>query len=182
MFSFIMTADVHVVPPSQDGRDGAGNKVTAETDINNLQLDWRQKYKEGSKTLRDWKKMGLQKSKELSYPGVDEEIARVLRSARAEIDEETAAKLPKWDDVVSQYGDTPIIHGLENCERYRETVKPADRMIGPAGIFNTGTNLFFQVMKENCNIPEAATSKSHSEPRKNGIRYQGVYVCCSLHL
>lgn len=46
--------------------------------------------------------------------------------------------------------------------------------IGPAGIFNTGTNLFFQVEKENCVIKEAALSKSHSEPRKNGIRYQGT--------
>lgn len=169
MFAFMMTADI----PRQDG---AGNKVTPETDINNLRSDWRQVYKEGSKTLRDWKKMGLEKSKNLSYPGVDEEIARVLRTARADIDSETAAKLPKWADVVSQYGDKPIIHGLENCERYRQAVKPADRMIGPAGIFNTGTNLFFQVMKENCNIEAAATSTSHSEPRKNGIRYQGEYL------
>jgi hypothetical protein len=82
--------------------------------------------------------------------------------------------------VVSQYGDKSIIHGLENCERYRQQVKPADRMIGPAGIFNTGTNLFFQVEKENCVIKEAALSKSHSEPRKNGIRYQGVFQQCIL--
>ena len=76
--------------------------------------------------------MGLEKNKSLSYPGVDEEIARILRSARAEIDAETAAQLPKWADVVSQYGDKPIIHGLENCERYRQQVKPEDRMVRDA--------------------------------------------------
>ena len=153
--------------------DGAGNTPNDQTSIHNLRSDWKQIYKEGTKTLRDWKSMGLQRSKlQLSYPNVDEEIARILRSARAEVDAATIAQLPKWDDVVSQYGARPIVHGLENCEEYRRTVKPRDRMIGPAGIFNTGTNLFFQVMKENCDIREAALSKSHSEPRKNGIRYQ----------
>ena len=116
--------------------------------------------------------MGLQKSVDLTYPGVDEEIASILRMARVEIDDETASLLPQWKDVVAQYGDKPIIHGLDTCETYRQNVQPQDRMIGPAGIFNTGTNLFFQVMKENCDIQEAAHSKTHSEPRKNGIRYQ----------
>ena len=153
--------------------DGAGNIPNDQTSIQNLRSDWKQIYKEGTKTLRDWKKMGLQRSKStLRYPDVDEEIARILQSARAEVDAETLSQLPAWNDVVSQYGTRPIVHGLERCEEYRRSVKPRDRMIGPAGIFNTGTNLFFQVMKENCDIREAALSKSHSEPRKNGIRYQ----------
>ena len=152
--------------------DGAKGKSRDELSIQNLRSDWRKIYKEGSKSLRDWKQIGLDKSKNISYPGIDEEIARVLRTARVEVDDETAAQLPKWDDVVAQYGDKPIIHGLETCERYREMVQPQDRMIGPAGIFNTGTNLFFQVMKENCDIKAAAHSTSHKEPRKNGIRYQ----------
>ncbi|KAL3799562.1 hypothetical protein HJC23_008689 [Cyclotella cryptica] len=152
--------------------DGAGNKPGPETSIRNLPADWQEIYKKGSKNLRDWKKNGLEKSMVLTYPGVDDKIADILRTARVEIDEETASRLPTWEDVVSQYGEKPIIHGLEKCETYRNMVKPEDRMIGPAGIFNTGTNLFFQLMKENCDIKEAAHSTSHKEPRKNGIRYQ----------
>jgi hypothetical protein len=92
--------------------DGVGMSVREQTtendNSNSLRSDWRQVYKEGSKTLRDWKQMGLEKSKSLSYPGVDEEIARVLRSARAEIDAETAALLPKWAGKLPPCLDTQI--------------------------------------------------------------------------
>ena len=54
-------------------------------------------------------------------------------------------------------------------------VKPEDRMLGPAGIFNTGTNLLFQLMKENCDIKEARLSKTHTEPKRNGIRWQAPW-------
>jgi hypothetical protein len=51
------------------------------------------------------------------------------------------------------YGDKPVIHGLETCEHYRNMVKPEeDRSIGPAGLFNTGTNLLFTLLKSNCEI------------------------------
>ena len=50
------------------------------------------------------------------------------------------------------YGDKPVIHGIETCEHYREMVKPEDRTMGPAGLFNTGTNLMWKLMTENCDI------------------------------
>ena len=102
--------------------------------------------------------------------GVDDHIVNILRSANVEIDEELASQLPTWPDIVSLYGDSPIIHGLETCEPYRQAVKPEHRMIGPAGLFNTGTNLLFELMKSNCDIVEAR--KMNREPRKNGMRWQ----------
>ena len=104
-------------------------------------------------------------------PRIDPHIAHILKQAEVEVDDETAAKLPTMADAIELYGEKPIIYGLETCERYRQTVKPEDRMVGPAGIFNTGTNLLFELMKENCNIPQAKNSKTHSEPRKNGMRW-----------
>ncbi|KAL7528163.1 hypothetical protein ACHAWF_002461 [Thalassiosira exigua] len=104
--------------------------------------------------------------------GVDEHIVKILHAASVEIDEELAGQLPTWDDVVSLYGDKPIVRGLETCERYRDTVQPRDRMLGPAGMFNTGTNLLFELMKTNCDIKEGRGSPTHFEPRENGMRWQ----------
>jgi len=103
--------------------------------------------------------------------GVDAHILKILRAASVEIDEELASQLPTWEDVVSMYGPSPIIHGLETCIPYRQMVKPEDRMIGPAGMFNTGTNLLFELMKVNCDIKEARR-RPRREPRQNGMRWQ----------
>mmetsp|Transcript_29644 Transcript_29644/g.62856 ORF Transcript_29644/g.62856 Transcript_29644/m.62856 type:complete len:525 (-) Transcript_29644:62-1636(-) len=119
--------------------------------------------------MRKPKKSRAELENEETY-GADEHIVKILHSANVEIDQELAGQLPTWDDVVSLYGDKPIINGLEMCEPYREAVKPEDRMIGPAGMFNTGTNLLFELMKENCNIKEAHAK--HREPRRNGMRWQ----------
>ena len=115
--------------------------------------------------------------------GVDEHIVKILTAANVEIDEELAEQLPTWNDIVSMYGETPIVHGLETCQAYRDTVKPENRMLGPAGIFNTGTNLLFELMKVNCNINEARHVLSvdpslpikYREPRRNGMRWQAPW-------
>ena len=90
--------------------------------------------------MRHRKKSRTELENEETY-GVDENIVKILHSASVEIDKELAEQLPTWDDVVSLYGDRPIIHGLETCEPYRQAVTPENRMTGPAGMFNTGTNL-----------------------------------------
>ena len=115
--------------------------------------------------------------------GVDDHIVKILTAANVEIDEELAEQLPTWDDIVSMYGDKPIIHGLDTCQTYRDTVKPEARMLGPAGMFNTGTNLLFELMKVNCNIKEARNVPSvdpllpikYREPRRNGMRWQAPW-------
>ncbi|KAL9184105.1 hypothetical protein ACHAXT_002191 [Thalassiosira profunda] len=113
------------------------------------------------------------------HQSIDERIAKILTSAGVEADEDFIAdyaeQLPTWDDVVALYGEKPIIYGLETCEPYRESVPPEDRMVGPAGIFNTGTNLLFQLVKENCDIKEAQHSTTHKEPKRNGVRWQAPW-------
>ena len=112
--------------------------------------------------------------------GVDDHIVKILTAANVEIDEVLAEQLPTWDDIVSMYGEKPVIHGLDTCQTYRDTVKPENRMLGPAGMFNTGTNLLFELMKVNCNIVEARFAKNvdpalpilYREPRRNGMRWQ----------
>lgn len=80
-------------------------------------------------------------------------ILEILNAANiTSINEENAKLLPTWEDIASMYGDKPIIHGLETCEHYRNMVKPEDRTIGPAGLFNTGTNLVWKLMADNCHI------------------------------
>jgi len=119
--------------------------------------------------MRKPKKSRAELESEETY-GADEHIVKILHSANVEIDKELAEQLPTWDDVVSLYGDKPIIHGLEMCEPYRQAVKPEDRMTGPAGMFNTGTNLLFELLKSNCDIRAAHTKRR--EPRQNGMRWQ----------
>ena len=103
--------------------------------------------------------------------GVDAHILKILQAAGVEIDEELANILPTWEDVVSMYGSKPIISGLETCPEYRAQVKPEDRMTGPAGMFNTGTNLLYELLKANCVIEEARL-KPRREPKHNGMRWQ----------
>ena len=83
----------------------------------------------------------------------NEHILQVLNTAKiASVSEDIAKQLPSWEDITSMYGDKPVIHGLDTCEHYRNMVKPEDRTIGPAGLFNTGTNLIWTLMETNCNI------------------------------
>lgn len=82
----------------------------------------------------------------------NEHILQILNASKITITEEMAKQLPTWEDITSMYGDKSVIHGLETCEHYRNTVKPADRTIGPAGLFNTGTNLMYKLLTDNCHI------------------------------
>ena len=102
--------------------------------------------------------------------GVHEKMVKILHAAQVEIDKDLADQLPTWDQVVSLYGDRPIIHGLETCEPYRKSVRAEDRMTGPAGMFNTGTNLLYELLKVNCDIKEAR--RKFREPKRNGMRWQ----------
>lgn len=46
--------------------------------------------------------------------------------------------------------DGPVIYGLESCEAYRAIVPdPRERYVAPAGMFNSGTNNFERIFKNN---------------------------------
>ena len=83
------------------------------------------------------------------------------------------AKLPPVEEIQSMYGTNSYIVGLERCEEYREAVEPEHRLMGPAGLFNSATNLLFKLLTLNCE--NMARKRVASERRykigKNGVMY-----------
>ncbi|CAM9240905.1 unnamed protein product [Chrysoparadoxa australica] len=47
------------------------------------------------------------------------------------------------------YGRTTATAGLETCQRFRDSA-PLNQYIGPAGLYNTGTNLLYELLLRNC--------------------------------
>ena len=64
-------------------------------------------------------------------------LEEILKRAKVEVTEEIRKQLPPKEDVLSMYGEKPIILGLDRCETFRNTVVKGDAFIGPAGMFNT---------------------------------------------
>ena len=86
-------------------------------------------------------------------------IRMTLRRAGIMVDEKLQAQLPSWTEMTSLYGSQPNIIGLERCEEFRHSLaKPSDALIGPAGMFNTGTNFLEQMLHLNCQIPDSTIS------------------------
>ena len=104
-----------------------------------------------------------------------ERVLRILRDAG--VSEETlqrhSAQLPTWDQVTAQYGNQPVLRGLESCAVFRETVPAVRRMLGAAGMFSTGTNLVTQLLKHNCQIPERVEAFGQDATKEqHGMRWQ----------
>ena len=47
------------------------------------------------------------------------------------------AILPNKEEIQSMYGSKPYILGLERCEDYRNAIPQINRLMGPAGLFNS---------------------------------------------
>jgi len=62
--------------------------------------------------------------------------------------------------IVNLYGSDVIIHGLETCKNFYDTVKGEDRLIAPSGMFNTGTNLMEQLLTKNCYMKDRRNKKN----------------------
>ena len=89
------------------------------------------------------------------------------RPASEVLYDQSCDNLPKWSQVVSLYGDQPVIVGLDTCERYRSHLQaqrdgtlsippayqnkttPPYRQPRVAGLFNTGTNALAQTFMLN---------------------------------
>ena len=78
------------------------------------------------------------------------------------------ATLPTLDEIQSLYGNHSYIVGLERCEEYRASVPPDQRIMGPAGMFNSATNLLNKLLKLNC-----VNEDRLSEARAKGYRGAG---------
>lgn len=89
-------------------------------------------------------------------PPGKEPIARILVKAGVKVTDEMVDRLPSIDDFDAMYASIskPQIIGLETCESFRENVSPLDAIVGPVGLFNTGTNLLFQLLVRHCEFEE----------------------------
>jgi hypothetical protein len=87
-----------------------------------------------------------------------EETLQVLRSMGIKESELNIHKqnLPPWSQILENYGgkNEAIILGLEYCEDYRKTTPFKDVALGPSGLFSTGTNLLYTLLKSNCQSPD----------------------------
>jgi len=81
-------------------------------------------------------------------------------------------QLPTWNQVVSLYGDEPKIVGLETCTEFQSSIDAAERLLAPAGVFNSGTNLLAELLLKNCVLHD----RKKKYKRGTGIRWQGMYV------
>lgn len=117
-----------------------------------------------------------------------EPILQLLRDAGVtnQLDTDTLAALPTWQQVTDLYGSQPVLHGLDTCPTFRASSDPAEHLLGVAGTFNTGTNLLAELLIQNCEMP--ARMAKYGAVNK-GIRWQvrkffavrGFWVlrCCS---
>ena len=96
-----------------------------------------------------------------------ERLVEIMNEAGiVDIDPEAIAMLPKWSSVQKLYGDKPVVLGLERCEEFRTQFDSDDASIGPAGMFNTGTNPFAMYISNNCRLPK------NKKDRAGGTRWQ----------
>ena len=87
-----------------------------------------------------------------------EPILRILRQANMSESEASDPSLhddlPSWEEVVERFGPRPIVEGLDRCATYNEMVPyTRDRMLAPAGPFNSGTNFLHEMLRRNCKVP-----------------------------
>lgn len=115
---------------------------------------------------------------EVSFPLLSEEEGRqhildLFKEAGVDLNPETTSQLPTWTQVQEVIGPHPYLLGLERCEEFRNTVPALERMLGAAGMFNTGTNLVTHLLKQNCEIPERREHNGpHQSKESYGMRWQ----------
>ena len=64
-----------------------------------------------------------------------------FRWAGVDLNAASMRQLPTWSEIKLLIGMEAVVLGLDTHEDFREKVPPLKRMIGSAGIFNSGTNL-----------------------------------------
>jgi hypothetical protein len=101
-----------------------------------------------------------------------DQIYEILEQAgihKSELNKATRAQLPTWTKVLREYGDHPLIYGLERCENFTSSRDMSMSFFGIAGTFNSGTNLLAELLIQNCQITERM--EKYGEDQR-GIRWQ----------
>jgi hypothetical protein len=81
-----------------------------------------------------------------------------------------------WSTIAKNYGDTPRIIGLDQCQALQQAIpKLEDRWLAVAGLFHSGTNLLFTLLSHHCNmrpsLPTTTPALSSSSTYR-GIAWQ----------
>jgi hypothetical protein len=85
------------------------------------------------------------------YSQSENPLLELLHHARIGLERKEIDDLPKWNEVVQRFGGSPRILGLETCSSFRQINPNKElRLIAPAGIFNSGTNLLYHLLAKNC--------------------------------
>eukprot|EP00566_Odontella_aurita_P013234 CAMPEP_0113535572 /NCGR_PEP_ID=MMETSP0015_2-20120614/5782_1 /TAXON_ID=2838 /ORGANISM="Odontella" /LENGTH=457 /DNA_ID=CAMNT_0000434845 /DNA_START=375 /DNA_END=1748 /DNA_ORIENTATION=- /assembly_acc=CAM_ASM_000160 len=102
-----------------------------------------------------------------------EYLHQMLLRAGVQVGAELISKLPLWSDMNSMYNidDGPVITGLDTCEDFRSSIPRNQRYIGPAGMFNTGTNILASLLEKNCRIARTNETNTQGHDRY-GMRWQ----------
>jgi hypothetical protein len=120
----------------------------------------------------DGKEIGDEGAEE-DYLADKEPILNLLIRAGVKVDleedKDLIQELPTWSEVVSLYGSKPVIHGLEECERFQNMSDRADHFVSTAGTFNSGTNLMAELLIANCHMQ--ARMDKYGAPNR-GVRWQ----------
>lgn len=84
-------------------------------------------------------------------------------------------ELPTVQEIQSMYGSQSHIIGLETCNAYRSNVIPSMRVMGPAGLFNSATNLLYKLMSLNCINPDRKRAAEQASFRERALFRQGKH-------
>ena len=134
----------------------------------------------------NWDKYSMEPHQILQRAGVDPSEgyipsmrmgeARKAMKQNIEI-EKQEAQLPSLTEIQSLYGTKPYIHGLERCQAYRDAVDPEFRLMGPAGLFNSATNLASQLLRANCVNNARLKTRKYKRPAEApmGVKIQAPW-------
>lgn len=121
-------------------------------------------------------------------PVIDESLIRLqaLGVNVSSLSPETIRRIPSWSTIQSQYYEysdirpsssalpEPVFVGLSDCAAYRARVPLLDRVVAPAGLFHSGTNLLVQLLQANCPRMSINQSSHYGTIRNhvNGLAWQ----------
>ena len=106
-------------------------------------------------------------------PSTTGRLARLAQKKGEDLRQQ--ATLPSIEEIQSMYGNHSYIVGLERCDEYRDSISPKDRIMGPAGIFNSATNLLNRLLKINC-VNQDRVQYAKDTGKRNAVANSGMLL------
>ena len=106
-------------------------------------------------------------------PSTTGRLARLAQKKGEDLRQQ--ATLPSIEEIQSMYGNHSYIVGLERCDEYRNLTPPKDRIMGPAGIFNSATNLLNRLLKINC-VNQDRVQYAKDTGKRNAVANSGMLL------